>query len=131
MRRLCAASGVPVDRSEAQRIHDRDRPRAHGENIAQNAADAGRRALKRLDVAGVIVRFDLERDHPAAADSDDAGVLARPLHHVFAGGRELLQMNARAFVGAVLAPHHAENAQLGVARLAAEQSSRFCRTPRW
>ena len=28
---------------------DRDRPRAHGEHVAQDAADAGGRALKRLD----------------------------------------------------------------------------------
>ena len=37
------------DRAEAQRIHHRDRPRAHGKDVAQNAADAGGRALKRLD----------------------------------------------------------------------------------
>ena len=67
-----------VERPEAQRIHHRDRPRAHGEDVAQNAADAGRRALKRLDEAGMVVRFDLERDRVAAADVDDAGVLARP-----------------------------------------------------
>ncbi len=73
-----------VKRAEAQRIHHRDGPRAHGEDVAQDAADAGGRALKRLDVTGMVVRFDLERDHPAAADIDDAGVFARPLHHVFA-----------------------------------------------
>ena len=75
-----AVRGI-VQRAEAQRIQHRDGPRAHGENVAQDAADAGGRALKRLDEAGMVVRFDLERDHPAAADIDDAGVLARPLHH--------------------------------------------------
>ena len=66
-----------VERAEAERIHHRDGPRAHGEDVAQDAADAGGRALERLDEAGVIVRFDLERDGPAVADVDDAGVLAR------------------------------------------------------
>src|SRR5262249_21590904 len=67
--------------SEAQRVHHRDRPRAHGEDVAQNSADARGRALKRLDEARVIVRFDLERDHVPAADIDDAGILARSLHY--------------------------------------------------
>ena len=62
MRRLRAPGLGIVERTEAQRIHHRDRPRAHGEDVAQNAADAGGRALKRLDEARVIVRFDLERD---------------------------------------------------------------------
>ena len=43
--------GVGVMRAEAQRIEHGDGPRAHGEDVAQNAAHAGGRALKRLDVA--------------------------------------------------------------------------------
>ena len=35
-----------LDRPEAERIHDGQRTRAHGEDVAQNAADAGGRALK-------------------------------------------------------------------------------------
>ena len=103
--------GLHADRPEAQRIHHRDRPRAHGENVAQNSADAGGRALKRLDKRRMIVRLDLERAGPAVADVDDAGVLARPLHHQLAARGQPLQMHARRFVGAVLAPHHAEDAQ--------------------
>ena len=77
-----ARAGVRiVQAAEAQRIQHRDGPRAHGEDVAQNAADAGGRALERLDEAGVIVRFDLEGDDVAAADIDDAGVLAGALHH--------------------------------------------------
>ncbi len=101
------------DRPEAQRIHHRHRTRAHGEDVAQNAADAGGRALERLDERRVIVRLDLEGAGPAVADVDDAGVLARPLHHAAAARRQALQMHARRLVGAVLAPHHAEDAQLG------------------
>ena len=70
-----------VQRAEAQRVQHRDRPRAHGENVAQDAADAGCRSLKRLDEAGVIVRLDLERDGVVVADIDDARVLARSHQH--------------------------------------------------
>ena len=114
-----AGRGI-VERAEAQRIQHRDGPRAHGEDVAQDAADAGGRALERLDEAGVVVRFDLEGDDVAAADIDDAGVFAGPLHHQLAARGQLLQMQARALVGAVLAPHHAEDAEFGVARLAAQ-----------
>jgi hypothetical protein len=48
--------------AEAQRVHGRDGPCAHGEDIAQDAADAGRRALVGLDVGGVVVAFHLEDD---------------------------------------------------------------------
>ena len=37
--------------AEAQRVEDRDRPGAHREDVAQDAADAGRGALVRLDRA--------------------------------------------------------------------------------
>ena len=99
-----------VERAKAQRVHHRDGHGAHGEDVAQDAADTGGCALKRLDEAGVVVRFDLEGDGPAVADVDDAGVLARPLQHEFARGGQLLQVQARTLVGAMLAPHHAENA---------------------
>ena len=110
-----------VERTKAQRIHHRDGPRAHGKNVAQNAAYAGGRALKRLNKTGMVVRFDFKRDRVAIADVDDPGVLARPLQHQLAARRQLLQVNARAFVGAMLAPHDAENSKLGVGGLAPEQ----------
>jgi hypothetical protein len=37
------------DRPEAKRIHHRNRPCAHGENIAQDSADTGGGSLKRFD----------------------------------------------------------------------------------
>ena len=67
--------------AEAQRIEAGDRPRAHGEDVAQDAADAGRRTLVRLDVARVVVALHLEHGREAVADRDYAGVLARPLDH--------------------------------------------------
>ena len=38
-----------IDGAEAQRVERRDGPRAHGEDIPQDAADAGRGALVRLN----------------------------------------------------------------------------------
>jgi hypothetical protein len=54
--------------------------------------------MSRIDVARMIVRFDFESDHPAAADADDAGVFARSLDDVFAARGELFQMDARALI---------------------------------
>ena len=122
MRRLRGASCRIVHAAETQRIHHRDGTRAHGKDVAQDAADPGGRALQGLDEAGVIVRFDLEGDDVTVANIDDAGVLARALHHQLAARGQLLQMNARALVGAVLAPHHGEDAEFGVGGLAAEDT---------
>ena len=116
---------VGVERAEPQRVHHRDRPGAHREDVADDAADAGRGALVGLDVRRVVVRLDLERDGVALADVDDAGVLADAGQHL-ADRRllrdlgELLEVHLRALVGAVLAPHHAVHRQLGAGRAAAE-----------
>ena len=71
-----------VERAEAQRVERGDRTRAHREDVADDAADAGRRALVGLDRAGVVVRLHLEGDRPAVAHADDARVLAGALQHV-------------------------------------------------
>ena len=63
------------------------------------------------------MRFDLEGASPSIADVDDARILARPLHNAPAARGQALQMHARRFIGAVLAPHHAEDAQFGDSRL--------------
>ena len=107
--------------AEAERVQRRDRPRAHGEDVAQDAADAGRRALIGLDVGGVVVALHLEDGDEPVADIDDAGVLARPLDDHRAGGRQRAQPFLRALVGAVLVPHGGEDAELGQRRLAADQ----------
>ena len=98
----------------------RHRPRAHREDVAQDAADAGRRPLIGLDEGGVVVALHLEHGDQAVADVDHAGVLARPLHHPGRLGRELAQVDLRGLVGAVLAPHHREDAELDQVRLAAQ-----------
>ena len=112
-----------VERAEAQRIQQRDRPRAHREDVADDAADAGGRALIRLDERRVVVRFDLEDGGQPVADVHGAGVLAGPLQHARALGRQRLQVHARALVAAVLGPHHREDAELGERRLAARAAA--------
>ena len=67
-----------VRRSEPQRVQHRDGTRAHGEDVAHDAADAGRRALIGLDEGRVIVTFHLENHSLPIADIDDARILARP-----------------------------------------------------
>ena len=69
------------------------------------------------------MRFDLEGACPSIADVDDAGILPGPLHHQFAARRQPFQMHARRFIRAVLAPHHAENAQLGEGGFASAQQA--------
>lgn len=75
-------------RAKTQRIEAGDRPRTHGEDVAQDAADAGGRALVGLDVAWVVVALHLEDHRLAVADVDHAGVLAGPLDHPGRLGRQ-------------------------------------------
>ena len=86
------------DRPETKRIEHRHRPRTHGENVAKNSANPGSRALKRLNVARMIVRFNLERCYQAVPDIDHTGVFSRPLHHQLAARRQPLQMHLARFI---------------------------------
>ena len=104
--------------SEAERVEIGDGARAHGEHVAQNPADAGRRALVGLDERRVIVAFHLEDRGLAVADVDHAGVLARPLDHPRRLRRQGLQPLLRGLVGAMLRPHDREDAELGQVRRA-------------
>ena len=104
-----------------QRVEAGDRPRAHGEDVAQDAADPGRRALIGLDVARVVVALHLEHDGEPVADVDHAGILARALDHPRRLGRQAAQMHLGGLVRAVLVPHRREDAELGDGRLAADQ----------
>ena len=106
------------DLAEAQRVEDRDRPRADREHVAQDAADAGGGALERLDRARVVVRLDLERAREPAAERDRAGVLPRAHHHAAALDRQRAQQPLGVLVGAVLRPHQREDRELDLVRLA-------------
>src|SRR5258707_1147036 len=60
----------------------------------------------------------------AEADIDDAGILARAPDHARPRGRQRLQPSLRGFVGAMLAPHHREDAELGEVRHTTENDHR-------
>ena len=92
------AGGLVVGPAELERIEQRHRARAHGHDVAQDAADAGGGALVRLDGTRMVVRLELERDGETVADAHHAGVLTRTGEHVVdlrrqacaAAARELL-----------------------------------------
>src|SRR5262249_55065808 len=111
-----------IGAAEAERVQIGDRPRAHGEDVAQDAADAGRRTLIGLDEGGMIVALDLEDRGVTIADIDDTGILAGAADDARASGGEPLQPLLGRFVRAVLAPHHREDAELGEIGYAAEDA---------
>src|ERR1700722_16164112 len=69
----------------------------------------------------MIMGLDLKSTGPAVANINDAGILTGPLYDEFAARGKSLQMHARRFIGAVFAPHHAENAEFGVRRFASTE----------
>ena len=114
-----------VGRAEAQRIHHRERACAHGEDVAHDAADPGRRTLIGLDVGRMVVGLDLEGHRPAVTDVDDSGVFADAHHELRPATlgllvAELAQVHFGRLVGAVLAPHHRVHRELTRCRPAAE-----------
>src|SRR5207247_9042496 len=109
-----------VEVAEPERVEEGDAPGAHREDVSENAADAGGRALERLDERWVVVALDLEDDGPAVADVDRPRVFSRPLQHTGAFGGKPAQIDPRVLVGAVLRPERREEPELGVGRLAAE-----------
>ena len=115
-----AAPGV-VERAEPERIHQRDGTSADGEDIAQDAADAGGRALIGLDGRRVVVALDAEGGGDAVADVDHPGALAGADQHVRCLGGQTPQVEARRLVRAVLGPHHRVHGQLEVVRRSAEE----------
>ena len=77
---------------EPERVEAEFRTRAHREDIANDSPNASGRALERLDGARVVVTLDLERNRPAVADIDHAGVFLTGFHeNVWAGGGKFLQ----------------------------------------
>ena len=83
-----------VGPAEAQRVHVRDRPRTHREHVAQNAADARRCTLIRLDVARVVVRLHLEDRGLPVTDVDYAGIFAGAANDLRPGRGKFLQVDA-------------------------------------
>ena len=84
-----------IRRAETQRIQIGNRPRAHGEDIAQNAAHPRRRTIIGFDVRWVVVAFHFENRGQPLTDVNHAGILARALDHPRRLGRQFLQPNTR------------------------------------
>ena len=112
------ASGVGVvNRAETQRIHHCNRAGTHRNNVTHNTAHTGSGTLVGLHIRGVVVGLNLEGNSPAVTNVGHAGVLTDTDHqvllHLFGDLRtELLQMNLRRLVGAVLGPHDRVHCQL-------------------
>src|SRR5713101_430877 len=68
----------------------------------------------------MVVAFDFEHHREPVSNIDDTGVLPRPLQDLRASGGKLAQETARAFVAAMLGPHHREDAEFFKSRSAAE-----------
>ena len=65
--------------------------------------------------------FDFERDCPPVTNVDHACIFFPGFDQNIPAGRgKLLQFFPRIFVGAMLAPHHGKDAELGKVRLALE-----------
>ena len=109
--------------TEPQRVHHQHRAGAHREDVADDPADPGGRALVGLDIARVVVALDLEGDREAFTDVDDTGVLAHADQHPVALGQlgELPEVHLAALVGAVLTPHDRVHRQLARGGASAEQ----------
>ena len=122
--RADAADGpgeVVVRSSEAQPVEKRDRPRAHRDDVAEDAADPGRGALERLDRGRVVVALRLEGDGEPVTEVEHAGVLTGALQHPRAARRQALQEQRRVLVAAVLRPEQREHGQLEMVRLPLQQ----------
>src|SRR5262249_37449898 len=109
--------------AEAQAIAQGNWPGSHGEDIAANAANPGRRPLIRLDERWVVVALRFENPRLTIADIDHTGVFARAVDDSFACGWQAFEMDARRLIRAVLAPHHRNQAELGEGRHPAKLSA--------
>ena len=67
------------------------------------------------------MRLHLENRRLTIANVDDARILPRAANHPLGLGRQLLEVQARALVRAMLAPHHGEDAQFEQIGLAAQR----------
>src|SRR4029453_5658014 len=84
------AAGV-VEGAEAERVHEGDGTGAHREDVAEDPADPGGRALVGLDGRGVVVGLDADGGGDAVPHVHHTGVLAGPDEHGLALGGEALQ----------------------------------------
>ena len=82
-----------LELTEPERVHQRDRTGAHRENVTNDAADTGCRALIGFDERGVVVRLDFEDGGKPVSDVNSPCVLAWALKHPGAGRWKLAEVN--------------------------------------
>ena len=110
-----------VQRPEAQRIHDRNGPRPDREDVAEDPADAGCRALIGLDGGGMVVTLDADGRGDAVADIDHPCALTGADQDPRRRGGEPLQVDPGALVRTVLGPHDRVHRQLEVVGLTSQR----------
>ena len=102
------ACGVGVRRcSESQLVHHCNWSCTHSQDVPHDATNTGCCSLEGLDVAGVVVAFNLESNCHSLADIDNASVLSHADHEIFFHLRgylltKLAQVNLGGLVAAVL-----------------------------
>ena len=106
---------------EAKPVEERDRAGAHGHDVPQDPAYAGRGSLERLHGGRVVVALDLERDRLTIAEVENAGVLTRALQNALSFARQPPEEECRVLVAAVLGPEKREDGELEIVRVAVEQ----------
>jgi hypothetical protein len=111
----------PTRAAEPQPVEQRDRPRSHRDDVAEDPADPCRRPLEGLDGGRVVVALDLEGDGQPLAEVEHAGVLAGALNDPRTARREPLEERCGMLVPAVLGPEEREDRELEVVRVAVEQ----------
>ncbi len=110
-----------LERAEVERVHQGDRPGAHGEDVADDAADAGCRAVVRVDVARVIVALHPDGERDVVREPDDRRVVPGTDEHVRAGGRQRPEQVLGRAVRAVLGPEVLEAGDFDRRGIPAEQ----------
>ncbi len=101
-----------VERAEAEWVHQRDRPGAHREYVADYPAHPGRGTLVRLHGRRVVMALDANCGGDAVADVDYTGILAGPNQNSGPLGRKAAKVDPRGLVGAVLTPHDRDHREL-------------------
>jgi hypothetical protein len=88
-----AAAGV-VERPEAERVHDGDGSGPHREDVAEDAAHPGGRALVGLDGGRVVMALDADGGGDTVAHVHHAGVLTGAHKHPFSFAWQSLQVQS-------------------------------------
>ena len=91
------------------------------EALSREEQADGFRALEGLDGARVVMGLGFHDDRQPVAEVHRARVFSRALQHARSSGRQPTQRRARALIGAVLAPHGADDAELDLVGVAAER----------